>query len=68
MHNPLEPVRRVGRFDLMRLQSNAPAQAPPLTARQLKQLLDASPTEDWVKASALMEAHDIRMCRRSNHR
>ncbi|MAV12514.1 MAG: hypothetical protein CL861_03530 [Cyanobium sp. MED843] len=68
MHNPLEPVRRVGRLDLMRLQSTAPAQEPPLSARQLKQLLDASPSEDWVKTSALMEEHDIRMCRRSNHR
>ncbi|MBL6801556.1 MAG: hypothetical protein O2972_02005 [Cyanobacteria bacterium] len=52
----------------MRLQSTAPAQEPPLSARQLKQLLDASPSEDWVKTSALMEEHDIRMCRRSNHR
>ena len=68
MHNPLEPVRQVGRLDLMRLQTIVPAQEPPLTARQLKQLLDARTKKDWVKTSALMEEHDIRMCRRSNHR
>ncbi|MEC8441073.1 MAG: hypothetical protein VXZ59_02025 [Cyanobacteriota bacterium] len=52
----------------MRLQTIVPAQEPPLTARQLKQLLDARTKKDWVKTSALMEEHDIRMCRRSNHR
>ena len=43
-------------------------QASHWSARQLKELLERCPQRTWAMTSALMEAHDIRMCRRSSTR
>ncbi|QNI94827.1 hypothetical protein SynA15127_01751 [Synechococcus sp. A15-127] len=38
------------------------------TGRELKRLLEHCSLRRWASTSALMEAHDIRMCRRSSTR
>ena len=43
-------------------------QSPEWSTHQLKQLLERSTNRDLALTSALMEAHDIRMCRRSSPR
>jgi hypothetical protein len=51
------------------LNPSSPRQnQPSWSAQQLKKLLERCTQPSWTRATVLMDAHDIRMCRRSSTR
>ncbi|MAR05483.1 MAG: hypothetical protein CL862_00030 [Cyanobium sp. NAT70] len=53
---------------MLMLPSSSQQDSQRWSGHQLKQLLERSPNRDWAHTSALMEAHEIKMCRRSTTR